>query len=63
MSRGSGGELRRYGAGSLAALPELVERFFGGRGHVADLGPAGCECGEGANPVGFVGAAAEIEFL
>src|SRR5688572_19616101 len=47
----------------LSALPQLMKGFWGGRGEVADLGPAGGDAGHLAHPAGSFGASAEVPLL
>src|SRR5688500_10154647 len=47
----------------LSALPQLMTGFWGGRGEVADLGPAGGDAGHFGDPAGSLGAAAEVPLL
>src|SRR5688572_14600507 len=50
-----------FGRGTLS--PHLAEGFSGGGGHVSYLGPAGGYFGEGLDPVGAFGSAAEVPLL
>src|SRR2546430_362767 len=49
--------------GGPSFFPHLMKCSGGGRGHVADLGPAGGHLGQFFHPPGSFGAPPQIEFL